>query len=34
MWKDIPNWEKLYEVNENGEVRNKNTQKINYWFYK
>lgn len=28
MWKDIPNWEKLYEVNENGEVRNKKTQKL------
>ena len=25
MWKDIKGWEKLYEVNENGEVRNKLT---------
>lgn len=25
MWKNIPNWENLYEVNENGEVRNKIT---------
>lgn len=26
MWKDIPNWEKWYEINENGEVRNKITK--------
>ena len=25
MWKDIPNWETYYEINENGEVRNKLT---------
>lgn len=25
MWKDIPDWENLYEINENGEVRNKKT---------
>lgn len=25
MWKDIPEWEQYYEVNENGEVRNKLT---------
>ena len=25
MWKDIPNWEIYYEINENGEVRNKLT---------
>ena len=25
MWKDIPNWESYYEINENGEVRNKIT---------
>ena len=25
MWKDIPNWEAYYEINENGEVRNKLT---------
>lgn len=28
MWKDIPEWEQLYEINEYGEVRNKKTQKI------
>ena len=28
MWKDVLNWETLYEVNENGEVRNKLTQHI------
>ena len=25
MWKDIPNWETYYEINDNGEVRNKLT---------
>ena len=25
MWKDIPTWEDIYELNENGEVRNKIT---------
>ena len=25
MWKDIPDWEEYYEINENGEVRNKIT---------
>ena len=25
MWKDIPSWEETYEINENGEVRNKIT---------
>ena len=25
MWKGIPNWETYYEINENGEVRNKLT---------
>lgn len=25
MWKDIPGWEQYYEINENGEVRNKLT---------
>ncbi len=25
MWKDIPTWEDTYEINENGEVRNKIT---------
>lgn len=28
MWKNIPNWEKYYEINELGEVRNKNTNKL------
>lgn len=28
MWKDIPNWEKYYEVNEYGEVRNKLTKAL------
>ena len=28
MWKDIPEWEDYYEVNENGEVRNKITNKL------
>lgn len=28
MWKDIPNWEEYYEINENGDVRNKKTQKL------
>nr|DAF58691.1 MAG TPA: NUMOD4 motif protein [Siphoviridae sp. ctxMM9] len=28
MWKDIPEWEDYYEVNENGEVRNKITKKL------
>ena len=27
MWKDIPNWD-LYEINENGDIRNKKTQKL------
>lgn len=27
MWKDIPDWETQYEVNEYGEVRNKRTMK-------
>ena len=26
MWKDIPNWEKYYEINEFGEIRNKITK--------
>ena len=26
MWKDIPNWETYYEINENGEIRNIKTQ--------
>jgi len=25
MWKDIPEWEQYYEINENGDVRNKIT---------
>ena len=25
MWKNIPNWEQYYEINENGDVRNKLT---------
>lgn len=28
MWKDIIGWEKYYEINENGDVRNKITQKL------
>lgn len=28
MWKDIPEWEDYYEVNEKGEVRNKQTLKL------
>lgn len=28
MWKDIKNWEKLYEVNEDGEIRNYKTKKL------
>lgn len=28
MWKDIPNWENYYEINELGEVRNKITKKL------
>lgn len=28
MWKDIPKWECYYEVNENGDVRNKQTMKL------
>jgi hypothetical protein len=28
MWKDIPNYENLYEVNELGEVRNKKTKAL------
>lgn len=28
MWKDIKNWENLYEVNEYGDVRNKKTQQL------
>lgn len=27
MWKDIPEWELYYQINENGEVRNKITKK-------
>lgn len=27
MWKDIPEWEPYYEINENGDVRNKLTGK-------
>lgn len=27
MWKDIPCWEETYEINKNGEVRNKLTKK-------
>lgn len=27
MWKDIPDWEDMYEINEDGEVRNKITGK-------
>ena len=27
MWKDIPNWENLYEINENGDIRNKKTKR-------
>ena len=27
MWKDIPDWENSYEINENGEIRNKITGK-------
>lgn len=26
MWKDIPDWEQYYEINENGDVRNKLTR--------
>lgn len=28
MWKSIPDWEKYYEVNCNGDVRNKKTKKF------
>lgn len=28
MWKDIPQWEELYEVNDKGEVRNKKTSHL------
>ena len=28
IWKNIKNWEDLYEVNEDGEVRNKLTNHI------
>lgn len=28
MWKDIKGWEEYYEINENGEVKNKITKKI------
>lgn len=28
MWVDIKGWEGLYELNENGDVRNKETQKL------
>lgn len=28
MWKDIPNWETLYEINEYGDVRNKLSNKL------
>lgn len=28
MWKDIPNWETLYEINEYGDVRNKLNNKL------
>ena len=28
MWKPIPNWENLYEVNETGAVRNTNTHRL------
>ena len=28
MWKDIIGWEQYYEINENGQIRNKITQKI------
>ena len=29
MWKDIPDWEQFYEINEFGEVRNKITGRLN-----
>ena len=28
MWKDIPGYENLYEINENGEIRNKKRKNI------
>lgn len=28
MWKDIQGWEELYEINTEGEIRNKKTQKL------
>ena len=28
IWKDIPNWEEYYEINNYGEVRNKKSKNI------
>lgn len=28
MWKDIPDWEEYYEINNYGEVRNKKSSRI------
>ena len=28
MWKDIPNYEEIYEINEDGQIRSKKTNKI------